>query len=209
MLRSSLAFAVTLALFGCGGDVSPLEPEGGLEAFAEALAAANADEVYGRLSTDTQALCVNALQTLRETDEAIGQLQPSDQADAREATGVAILETVETPEQLFATLINTGAIPSLNENASYRVGMEAAELVPVAPDAVLIVSKAEQEFEMRLSNDGEWRVREPMYSLLESATAHIAENAEAVDNAVRLFGLGMEVDDELRRLGLLAETNAE
>lgn len=204
MIRRLLpTLTIALALAACEQTSPSTEPEGGLEAFAEALASQNAALVYDRLAPDTQALCVNALQALRATDDAIQQLQPSDQADARAATGLHILDNVDAPQELFAALLSTQNIPSLNENDGYRVGMTPDNTALVTEDTALVVSRADQEFEMRRGDDGDWRVREPIHSLLEHAVAPIHANQAAVDNAVRLFGEGVEIDDELRQLGLL------
>lgn len=203
VLRSAATIAVAASIGACQKDVPPTEPEGGLQAFTNALASRDTDAIYERLSPDTQALCETALATLHATDEAIQQLQPSDRADARAATGVDALEELPTASALFASLLATNNIPSLDDRDRYRDGLGVSSTVPVAGDTVMVVSKADQEFELKLGDDGEWRIREPMYSLLEGAVARIHSNAEAVDNAVRLFGVGAEVEEELRELGLL------
>ena len=57
---------------------------------------------------------------------------------------------------------------------------------------------------MVAGDDGQWLVREPMLALVTAAVQPIHANHEQVKQAVRMFGVGVDIDDELRRLGLLA-----
>jgi hypothetical protein len=81
--------------------------------------------------------------------------------------------------------------------------MRAESVVQVAEDTTIVVTRADQEFEMVRGEDGEWFVREPIYSLLSQATTRIHENRQRVEDAVRLFGVSAELEDELRAYGLL------
>lgn len=197
------AFITALSAFGCGDNAAPDEPEGGLEAFIVALSSGEPERVYDQLSDDTRALCEDAVVTLRDTADAIQLLQPSDQIDARRNTGVELLQRVESGADLFAQLTDLTAIPPLDEGSRFRTGLKPSTTVPVAADTVLIATKSGQEFELVRDADGMWRVREPMYGLLTSALGVVHGNRERVDDAIRLFGAGMEIDDELRELGLL------
>ena len=198
------ALAVAIGLCAaCGGDKPPTEPEGGLETFADALASRDAAAIFDRLSDDTRALADDAFAALVITAGEIEHLQASDQSDAREATGVDVLDTLTDPVALFAVVVDADALPALDDG-SYRAGMKADDVIVVAPDTVIIVARSEQEFELvRSPEDGEWRVREPFYSLLENALAQIHANHDRVGDAVRLFGVGAQIDDELREYGLL------
>lgn len=202
-LGAVLLSASFLVTGGCDGDKPPTEPGGGVQAFTEALASGDSSAVFGRLSEDTRAVCEHALVVWQETDSAIDQLQASDQGDARVATGTGMLERIDTPEALFEALTDITAIPPLSDNNRYRSGLREQSTVPVAADTVIVVTRSGQEFEMVLSDDGEWRVREPFYSLLNDAVANLHTNRERVAEAVQMFGLDAEIDEELRALGLL------
>ncbi|MFT6400440.1 MAG: hypothetical protein ACJAYU_005211 [Bradymonadia bacterium] len=191
-------------LFGaCAGEKPPTEPEGGLSLFTTALAAGDEAAIWDRLSPDTQLVCESALAALAATDQQIERLQPSDQADARAATGSELATTLESPLALFELLTDTAILPDLDEKERHRTGMRAESVVQVAEDTTIVVTRADQEFEMVRGEDGEWFVREPIYSLLSQATTRIHENRQRVEDAVRLFGVSAELEDELRAYGLL------
>lgn len=197
----ALAFAACVA--ACGSDAAVTEPEGGLDAFVVALASGNTELVYQRLSADTHLVCEQALEAWRQTAEAIELLQASDQTDARAATGVEALERIDSPTRLFEAMTDLTALPVLSDSNRYTSGLKPRDTVAVAANTVIVVTRSGQEFEMVVGDDGQWRVREPMYSLVTGAVARLHANRERVEDAVRLFGVGAEIDDELRTLGLL------
>lgn len=194
---------LSLSLAACGGEKPPTEPEGGLAVFGAALASQDADAIWARLTPDTQLVAESALSALGTTDQLIERLQSSDQLDTREATGTGRLEELETPEALFALLVNPTTLPPLEEKSRLRAGMRAETVVQVAENTAIVVTRADQEFELVRSDDGEWRVREPVYSLLTRAAAPIHQNRARVEQAVNLFGVSAELEEELIRYGLL------
>ncbi|MCB9520475.1 MAG: hypothetical protein H6699_06330 [Myxococcales bacterium] len=202
-LHACATLALTVALAACGPSTADDAPAGGVLRLRDALAAQDVDRVWNQLAPETQQVCADALAALRHTDSQISLLQPSDQVDARRSTGVDALPADATPAQLFAVLVHVDALPSLDADSSHFRGMSPVDQVDIADDVAVVVTDAKQEFEMRRGADGQWLVREPLYSLVTQAVAPIVANRDAVDEAVRLFGVGVEVDEELRQLGLL------
>lgn len=202
-LRPTALLVTLLALPACGGEKPPTEPEGGLAVFGEALATHEIDAIWARLSPDTQLVAESALAAFIATEQQIDRLQSSDQLDTREATGTQLLETIDSPEALFTLLVNPSRLPPLEEKSRLRAGMRAETVVQVAEDTAIVVTRANQEFEMVRGDDGEWRVREPIYSLLTRAAAPIHENRARVEGAVSVFGVSAELEEELIRYGLL------
>ncbi len=198
-----IAIGSSLLLGACAGEKPPTEPEGGLSVFAAALASGDETAIWGRLSPDTQLVCESALAALEATEQQIERLQPSDQADARAATGTELVAELESPQALFELLTDPALLPELDDKARHRTGMRAESIVQVAEDTAIVVTRAGQEFEMIRGENGEWLVREPIYSLLTQATTPIHENRQRVEDAVRLFGVSAELEEELRAYGLL------
>ena len=202
----TLPAALPVLLFsviGCDGEKPPTEPEGGLAVFASAVAAHDEGAMWDRLSPDTQLLCESALAALAATGQQIERLQPSDQVDTRAATGAHLLEELDSARALFEMLIDPSSLPPLEDKTRYRTGLRAESIVQVAENTTIVVTRADQEFEMVRSEDGEWLVREPFYTLLTDATAPIHANRQRVEDAVRLFGVSAELEEELIQYGLL------
>ena len=200
-LRALPALLVSFA--GCSGEKPSTEPEGGLAVFTDALAAHDEAAMWERLSPDTQLLCESALAALAATDQQIERLQPSDQIDTRAATGADRIEEFASPQALFEFLVDTTSLPPLGDKTRYRTGLRSESIVQVAENTTIVVTRADQEFEMIRAEGGEWLVREPFYTLLTDATAPMRANRQRVEDAVRLFGVSAELEDELIRYGLI------
>jgi hypothetical protein len=195
--------ALLLPLAACHGEKPPTEPEGGLAVFTAALAAQDEGAIWDRLSPDTQLLCESALAALTVTNQQIDRLQSSDQVDTRDAIGAHLLDELDSPRALFELLVNPTVLPPLDQKTRHRTGLRSESIVQVAENTTIVVTRADQEFEMIRAEDGEWLVREPIYSLLVRATAPIHANRERVEDAVDLFGVSAELEEELIRYGLL------
>ena len=171
----------------------------------EALASRDNEAIQGTLSSDTRRVLDDAVAELQTTAEQIEQLQPSDREDAREATGVAMLESVQSGRALFDRVFLPERLPGMEESAPTTAAERADDEVFVAEREVIILTRSGQRFELVLEEDGQWRVHEPMRSTLQGAVRSVEDNLVPVRRAVRLFGLAAEEAERMRRLGLIEQ----
>ncbi len=200
---SVLVAICATAVMSCGNGGGHTDAENAYNAFLSALQTAEPDQIWQLLSDDTRVILDGAIDSLEAMTTLIEQLQPSDQLDARVRSGVELLDTASAPGALFERLVDLSVMPPLDERGRYRAGLRVSDVIQVAPDIVIITTRAGQEFEMVLQPDGGWRVREPFRGLLNEAVANLHDNRESLERAVQLFGRGAQELDELRRYGLL------
>ena len=202
LTTSCLALLMCFVL-ACGESESSNDPRAGYRAFVEALASQDNEAIWGTLSSDTRRVLDDAVAELQTTAEQIEQLQPSDREDAREATGVAMLESVQSGRALFDRVFLPERLPGMEEGARHAAGLTPDDEVFVSEREVIILTRSGQRFELVLEEDGQWRVREPMRSTLQGAVRSVEDNLVNVRRAVRLFGLAAEEAERMRRLGLI------
>lgn len=202
LTTSCLALLMCFAL-ACGESERSSDPRAGYRAFVAALASQDNEAIWGTLSQDTRSVLDDAVAGLQTTAEQIEQLQSSDREDAREATGVAMLESVQSGRALFDRVFLPQRLPGMEEGARHAAGLMPDDEVFVSEREVIILTRSGQRFELVLEEDGQWRVREPMRSTLQAAVGSVDDNLVNVRRAVRLFGLAAEEAERMRRLGLI------
>lgn len=203
-LSLPLAALLALALLSaCGGEVPETEPEGGYNAFRDALASGDAERIWGALDPRIHDDLTVVHQQIQTTADRIAQLQPSDREDARRATGMDELLALETPYDLFVHVYQPARVPDLSDGSRYAESLEAADVALLDDTHAVVLTRGDQEFQLVRIDDGTWRVGEPVASWLAAAVAPIPANLSSVERAVRLFGSGADELERMRRLGLV------
>ena len=120
-----------------------------------------------------------------KTKTLIARLPAADQAAAASKTGVAILERVSSPEQLFAELLYKENIPS---EAAFVDGIKVVDAVQTDGTHATLVTTSHQVYQMVRAVDGSWRVGSPVHEALTKALAQVEANRSNVEAAVEAFG---------------------
>lgn len=201
-MRRPLLLAFLL-LCACASDAPVTEPEGGFAAFRDALATRDASQVWATVDQAVHAEAEMAFEQLKTMEDRISQLQPSDQDEALEQSGVLALANVEDAFSMFETVFLASRIPDLTPGGRYADSLEVADVVRVDDRRAIVLTRGDQEFAVVSGDDGVWRVDEPVRSHLAAALAPMATNLASVERAVRLFGTGADELERMRRLGLV------
>lgn len=184
-----------LALLAGCDQTAPLDsPEGGLNQFAAALFAQDSAGVWRTLSPETQQLFAASYASLVKTKTLIARLPPADQGAATTKTGVAILERVSSPEQLFAELLYKENIPT---ESAFIDGIKVVDSVQTDGNHATLVTASHQVYQMVRDADGSWRVGSPVHEALTKALAQVETNRSNVEAAVEAFGSSGRGTDSL------------
>lgn len=189
-----LGLALTV---GCEQAAPTDSPEGGLNQFAVALFAQDSAGVWRMLSPETQQLFAASYDSLVKTKTLIARLPPTDQAAATDKTGVAILERVSSPEQLFAELLYKENIPT---ESAFVDGIKVVDAVQTDGNHATLVTASHQVYQMVRAGDGSWRVASPVHEALTKALAQVETNRSNVEAAVEAFGSSGRGTDSLLEL---------
>lgn len=179
--RLLTAAATLLLLAGCDQAPPPDSPEAGLHSFATALFAQDSAAVWATLAPETQQLFAASYGSLVKTKTLIARLPAADQAKATEKTGVAILERVSSPQQLFAELLYKENIPT---ESAFVDGIRVADSVQTDASHATLVTVSHQVYQMVRAGDGSWRVSSPVHEALTKALAQVESNRSNVEAAV-------------------------
>lgn len=182
---------------GCNSSAKPTEPEGGFAAFHTALMSRDADALWVTLSDDTHLLFDEVLETLRVTESMVEKLQASDRDAARADIGAELLDTIDTPQALFAYIFSTENIPL---EAGYTAGLRAKGVTVESEDRAFVHTSGGQDIEMVRDENGFWRVRSPIHELFAEAFSVMEANRGNLETAINLFGAAANEDAEIARL---------
>lgn len=196
-LLTALVLAIGLLSSGCGKSKKPTEPAGGYAAFQSAMINRDADGVWLTLSADTHYLFADVLDTLRATVDMVDKLQPSDRKEAREAIGAELLDTVETPRELFRYIFSSENIPT---EAGYRAGLRPKRIRMDGEHRAVVFTAAGEEVELLQDEDNLWRVRSPLHEQFAEAFSAMEENRAQLETAINLFGAATNEEAEIARL---------
>ncbi|MFT5992173.1 MAG: hypothetical protein ACJA1R_000476 [Flavobacteriales bacterium] len=203
----ALAVAAHLALCsaGCSDNAVSDEAEAGLAAFTSALSSGDPAQIWPRLAPDTQASLDDAAARWQDAIAAAEQLQPSDREEALLAIGAEDGKPATSGVALLPLILRLDRLPDLGDDSRYANGLVPADIIEAEAGRVIIFTKSGQQFELMLSETGDWLIREPMHSAVLAAVTPVHENAENMERAVRLFGTATDERERLIRLGLMAE----
>lgn len=193
----TLIFLGALALGGCSSSKKPTEPAGGYAAFQSAMMNRDTEGVWLTLSEETRELFADVLETLRATDDMVDKLQPSDRIEARQAIGAELLDTVETPKDLFYYIFSSENIPT---EAGYRAGLRPKKIRLEDENHAIVLTAAGEEIEMVRDEDELWRVRSPLHEQFAEAFSGMEENRAQLETAINLFGAATNEEAEIARL---------
>lgn len=196
-LLTTLILAFGLLLSSCGKSNKPTEPAGGYAAFQSAMINRDADGVWLTLSGETHDLFADVLDTLRATVDMVDKLQPSDRKEAREAIGADLLDTVETPRELFRYIFSSENIPT---EAGYRAGLRPKRIRMDGEHRAVVLTAAGEEIELLQDEDDFWRVRSPLHEQFAEAFSAMEENRAQLETAINLFGAATNEEAEIARL---------
>lgn len=185
LIRRMTCLLPLLFAMACDQQAPTDSPEGGLNSFAAALFAQDSAGVWRTLSPETQQLFAASYASLVKTKTLIARLPAADQAAAASKTGVAILERVSSPEQLFAELLYKENIPS---EAAFVDGIKVVDAVQTDGTHATLVTTSHQVYQMVRAVDGSWRVGSPVHEALTKALAQVEANRSNVEAAVEAFG---------------------
>lgn len=197
VLLTTLICALALVVSGCGKSKKPTEPAGGYAAFQSAMINRDADGVWLTLSVETHELFADVLETLRATVDMVDKLQPSDRKEAREAIGADLLDTVQTPRDLFRYIFSSENIPT---EAGYRAGLRPKRIRMDGEHRAVVLTAAGEEIELLQDEDDLWRVRSPLHEQFAEAFAAMEENRAQLETAINLFGAATNEEAEIARL---------
>ncbi len=201
-ISTALMLFLLAASAGCGNSAKLTEPAGGYSAFVSALSSRDAGKVWITLCDDTRQLFIDAHATLVAMDDMVARLQPSDQIEARELSGVAILERISSPQELFEYVFYQENVPV---ESRYATGLRIREINESGSHAE-VHTRGGQVIEMVRDEDGYWRVRSPLHELFAENFAVIEENRANLETAITLFGAASDEDAEIARLLGIAPT---
>lgn len=185
LFRYLALLPVLASLAGCQESAQNDSPEAGLNQFAAALFARDAAAVWRTLAPETQQLFAASYASLVKTKTLIARLPPADQTTATTKTGVAILERVSSPEQLFGALLYTENIPT---ESAFVDGIRVVDAVQTDGNHATLVTSSHQVYQMVRAADGSWRVGSPVQEALTRALAQVETNRSNVEAAVEAFG---------------------
>jgi hypothetical protein len=185
LIRRMPCLLPLLFAMACDQQAPTDSPEGGLNSFAAALFAHDSAGLWRTLSPETQQLFAASYASLVKTKTLIARLPAADQAAAASKTGVAILERVSSPEQLFAELLYKENIPS---EAAFVDGIKVVDAVQTDGTHATLVTTSHQVYQMVRAVDGSWRVGSPVHEALTKALAQVEANRSNVEAAVEAFG---------------------
>lgn len=195
--RLLAVLAVLFLLVGCRSDPPATEPEGGFLAFRSALLARDAGAVWATLSDDTHELVGSSLASLQATTELIDQLQPSDRERVREDIGAELLDSIETPDDLFRFVFLQENVPT---EEAYANGLTPDTVEQSNEDLATVTTAGGQVFELQRSEDGFWRVRNPIHEQFAEAFAAMEINRANVEAAINIYGPAATEQLEIARL---------
>jgi hypothetical protein len=185
LIRRLTCLLPLLFVMACEQQAPTDSPEGGLNSFAAALFAQDSAGIWRTLSPETQQLFAASYASLVKTKTMIARLPAADQAAAATKTGVAILERVSSPEQLFAELLYKENIPP---EAAFVDGIKVVDAVQTDGNHATLVTTSRQVYQMVRAADGSWRVGSPVHDALTKALAQVEANRSNVEAAVEAFG---------------------
>jgi len=197
-------FVSVWGVWGCSSEPSPNEPDGAYLIFREALLNGDIPALWESVSQSTKTHYDDAYDDLVATSECIERLSSGDRLEARERTGISLLDQASSGEELFAIFIR---LDSLIGDDTLRAGTEIDELiVDDSGERATIVTETGQLVDLVLEDDGIWRVttlepyaRKPIRPFADNV---VAVEALATENAY----LRRSHDEIIRLLGGVPES---
>jgi len=152
-----LAVTTALAAVSCEGEYEPDDPRAAFLSFREALLTGDTTTVWGFLTPGAQQVYDQAYNDLLVMQEAISLLDEADQRIVRERTGIGLLASATSGEELFRVLTH---LQYLINDDTYRQGSAIAGYVPT-PDGsgAAVETESGQTFYLEHDEAGDWRIR--------------------------------------------------